>query len=67
MYTDSVEDAAAVVPGEAPVRSGHRRGERGRRPAPHRRRPLLRRRRRRLSLDPENLINFEFPATRPPR
>ena len=44
---DSVEDAAAVVPGEAAV---HRR--RGRRRRPARRRPLLRRRRRRLRLDP---------------
>ena len=45
---DSVEDAAAVVPGEAAV---HRR--RGRRRRPARGRPLLRSRRRRLSLDPE--------------
>ena len=47
---DSVEDAAAVVPGEAAVH--RRRGRRGRR-RPARRRPLLRRRRRRLRLDPE--------------
>ena len=55
MYTDSVEDAAAVVPGEAPVCGRHRRRQRGRRPARRRRRPLLRRRRRRLSLDPGDI------------